>query len=56
MHVIGHQMAFFDLGFLLHRQLVKHFAKMAMQFQIKRSAATLCDEDNVIFAVPGGVA
>ena len=55
-HVIGHQMPFLDLRFLLKRKLAEHFAQMPTQLLIQRLAATFRDEDNMIFAVPSRVA
>jgi hypothetical protein len=54
--VIGHQVPFLDLGFLLLRQLVEHFTQVPAQLQIERLPSTLRDEHHVVFAVPSGVA
>ena len=55
-HVIGHQVPLQDPRLLLKRQLVEHLAEVPSQLQIQRLSSTLRDEDDVIFAVPSGVA
>lgn len=36
MHMIGHQMAFFDPRFLLRRQLVEHLAEALAELEVQR--------------------
>ena len=51
-HVIGHQMAFFDPAFLLLRQLAEHLPQMPPQLRIQRLPAALGNEDDMVFALP----
>src|SRR6202790_220925 len=55
-NVIRHQMAFFNLAFLLQRQLAEDLAEMPSQFPVKRLSAALGNEHNMIFALPLAVA
>src|SRR6202521_6218245 len=55
-NVIRHEMAFFNLAFLLQRQLAEDLAAMPSQFPVKRLSAALGNEHNMIFALPLAVA
>src|ERR1700730_19464114 len=55
-NVIRHEMAFFNLAFLLQRQLAEDLAEMPSQFPVKRLSAALGNEHNMIFALPLAVA
>jgi len=52
MHVIGHQVPLLNPTFLLTRQLAKHLPKMLSQLPVQRSATTLRNKYNVVFAFP----
>src|ERR1035437_3545066 len=52
MHVIRHQMAFYNLAFLLHRQLAKYLAKMLSDRTKNHLLPPLRYKYHVIFAVP----
>lgn len=54
-HMVGHQMPFLDLRFLLERELPEHFPKMPTQFLILRFPSALRNEDHMIFSGPGRV-
>src|SRR5215469_682208 len=56
MHMIGHQVPFLDLRLLLRGRLVEHLAEMPAQLQIQSLPSTLRNEDDVVFALPRGVA
>src|SRR6202521_3443596 len=47
-NVIRHEMAFFNLAFLLQRQLAEDLAEMPSQFPVKRLSAALGNEHNMI--------
>jgi hypothetical protein len=43
-HVIGHQVPFHNLAFLLRRKLAKHFSEVLSQLPVQRPAPALRDE------------
>ena len=51
-HVIGHEMSFFDSALLLLRQAAKYFAKMPACLLVEDSSSALWYENYVIYAVP----
>ena len=51
-NVIGHQLPFFDLAFLLRRQLAEHLAKVLSHLRVQRSPSAFRDGNDVEFAVP----
>jgi len=51
-HMIQHQMPFFDPAFFLPRQFTKHFSQVLPQLLIQRPATTLRNKYNVVFALP----
>src|SRR6478672_472866 len=55
-HVIRHQVPFFDSTLLLFSELSKHLTKMFPQLLIQRLPPTLGNENDVVFALPSGVA
>jgi hypothetical protein len=54
--MIGHQVAFLDLRFLVSCQRMEYLAEMAPEVTAQCPATTLRDEHYVIFALPLGVA
>jgi hypothetical protein len=54
--MVGHDVAFFDPAFLLFGQTPKKGAKLSAPDAKERLAPMLGDEDNVVFALPLGVA
>jgi hypothetical protein len=54
-HVIAHQMIFFDPTFLLHREAPKNLAQIPSQLRVQCSRPTLRNEHNLIFARALGV-
>jgi len=55
-YMIRHQVPFFDPAVPLPRQPVKDLSKVLPQLPIQHFASALCNENNVILAVPRGVA
>ena len=56
MHVIGHQMPFLDLTFLLSRQPPEHLDKLLADDPEKVLPAIFRNEYNVILTLPPGMA
>jgi hypothetical protein len=54
--VIRHEMAFFDLAFLLQRQIAEDIAEMRSQLPVEGPTPALGNEHNMIFALPLAVA
>ena len=50
-HMIRHQVPFFDLRLHLSRELVEHLAEIPAKLQIQRLPSTFRDEYDVVFAV-----
>src|SRR5580698_1809969 len=51
-HMVAHQMAFFNPALLLHSQSPKYLPEMFSQTHVQRFATTLRDEHHVVFALP----
>ena len=51
MHVIWHQVAFYDLTFFLTSQLMKDGSELTPNLPIQRLAAIFGDKDNMVFAL-----
>ena len=50
-HMIRHQVPFFDLRLHLSRELVEHLGEIPAKLQIQRLPSTFRDEYDVVFAV-----
>lgn len=55
-HVVSHQVAFFDLAFLLSRQPVKYLAQVLLDLTEDPFPAVLRDEHHVVLTFPTGPA
>jgi hypothetical protein len=55
-HVIRQQMPLLNPAFLPRSQLADYFPKMLSQLPVQRLSPALGNEDDVIFALPFGVA
>ena len=55
MHMVGHQMTFFDAAVFVARKFVKDLTQMPTQLTVQDSTATFWNENNVVFALPLGV-
>ena len=54
--VVGHQVPFLDLRFLLRREPAEHLTQVLAKLQIQCLPPALRDKDDVVFAVPYRVA
>jgi len=55
-HVVDHEVTFFDPAFLLLRQSAENLAEMLPKLPVEHLPATLRDENDVVFARPFRVA